>query len=68
MTDPSPPIITLELLEQSPEAMLRQFWSPAAEASLKARQAAKEINYFNKHKHRMRYASGIHPFLTFSRL
>lgn len=46
-----------ELLEESPDAMLSRFWSAAAQASSKAKEAlTKEINYFNKHKHRMRYA------------
>ena len=54
-----------ELLEQGPEALLTSLWTARAEASAAVESIlGREINYFSKHKQRMRYpqlrAAGYH--------
>lgn len=45
-----------ELLEEGPDSLLSNLWAVAGQASAKARETLRrEINYFSKHKERMRY-------------
>jgi hypothetical protein len=45
-----------ELLEEGPSSLLSSLWAAAGQASAEARETLRrEINYFAKHKERMRY-------------
>jgi hypothetical protein len=45
-----------ELLEEGPGSLLRSLWAATQQASTEAQEAVRrEINYFSKHKERMRY-------------